>query len=113
MIKRSIKRFIAKYLGFWALPEHSYTQMTERHNREIEIFQSHCSHKELNFDFHPFAICANCQKVVRMATKEEQTQAVQKCWDRLNKGLDKETLESIETTPTAISGFYTDDGTPI
>ena len=108
-----IKRLIAKYLGFWALPEHTYAQMIERHNREIEIFQSHCPHRELAFAFHPFAICRNCEKVVRLATEEEKQQDIQKCWDRDTQGLDKDTLESMEFEPTMVAGFYTSDGTPI
>ena len=116
MITTVIKRLVAKYLGFWALPGESYAGMIERHEKEIEIFQSHCRHKRLNFDLEPFAVCANCLKVVRQATPGELQSAQQERLRSLTQGLDEATLQAIlgaEEVPIATSGFYTNDGTPI
>jgi len=48
----------------------SFRMLKQRHEREVATYQAECPHRS-QLLWHPFWVCTNCEKWVRMATDEE------------------------------------------
>ena len=84
-------RFLLGHLS----PPESYRGMKARHEWEIEIFQKHCQHKNESFQFYPFVICINCQRVLREATSKETERERQAFLKELNQDIDEALKERV------------------
>lgn len=98
-----------KKLRAWFHKE-SFKEMIARHEREVELFQSHCPHHNPVFTHVPFVVCAVCTKFIRVATPEEIEQMEQDTKGRLFRDLDEEDIACMDGPEMAVAAFRTDGG---
>ncbi len=62
---------LARFLLVRMAPRETYRVMRSRHVAEIEIFQKHCTHREVT-KYWPLVTCLICDKVLRYVTDEDR-----------------------------------------
>ncbi len=69
-LKSMIWRF-ARFLLMRMAPRETHGVMRSRHVAEIEVFQKHCTHREVT-KYWPLVTCLICDKVLRYVTDEDR-----------------------------------------
>ena len=102
-----IRRWLRKIGEYLIRKSHpTFSQIQRIHREGVEECQARCTHERLSFAFHPFVLCKDCEKVIRVATDSEQEKATRMMQKKMDIGLDDETLKTLEAAPIKIQEFY-------